>query len=171
MDEKLFSLGKEVYRRQWAYEDWDDSVFDELQSRMDSDLETWWNVDDFDKNELEATIKKAIALCDDIKENHSYCCDGGAYIELSQNRTIWDITVDVEMEDYAHFVERACEMFKEQTGVECLCLGRSGRHICVYNSYGNALKFEELCKVQHTLEKWVIDSITQMAKEAQDVSQ
>lgn len=91
---------------------------------------------------------------------------GEPYIELNDNRTLWDIEAPDEYgadEDgsfevvYSDIVQEACQDFKDETGEELYLLGRMGRHVCVANHYVNAIRYNELKAVQEKYEKQVID--------------
>lgn len=130
---------------------------DSIQAQLDKFTD--WDVEDFDDyKELKKMMVQTVKLADDIRENHLYRGDHGSYIQLSDNRTLWDINItdDFDDEDYSFVVNQFAEKFEAETGVKVYLLGRSGRHICVDISYENALQFDELCKVQRRYEKELI---------------
>lgn len=151
----LHDLAEEVFNYQSRTEYWDNSIFDNLQENLNS-LDSFWSVEDFDYDELVNTIKRTLELYEESK-NHLYRSDHRVYLELSDNRTMWEINADIDEDEYYNIVENACNKFLAQTEIEIYCLGRSGRHICVDYTYDNVVKYDELCKVQQALEKEVID--------------
>lgn len=121
---------------------------------------------DYTDNEEEA--KRVESLIHDawkIIKDHIYYSDHRKYIELSDNHTLWNIendkfpSDDSAADEYNSQAEAAFETFKDETGVDLLALGRSGRHICVDLNYENALKYSELVGKQQELEKQVIDAM------------
>lgn len=121
---------------------------------------------DYTDNEAEA--KRVESLIHDawkIIKDHIYYSDHRKYIELSDNHTLWNIennkfpSDDSAADEYNTQVEAAFETFKDETGVDLLALGRSGRHICVELNYANALKYSEFVGKQQELEKTVIDAM------------
>ena len=158
MSEKneLVELAKEIYQYQRTNEYWTaetaDLPADELQEEL-HDLDDWLYLEDFDEKELRETIRKTVRLCDDIKENHLY----NGYIQLSNNRTLWDIVTEIDTDEYNQCVLEAIHKFEAKTNVKVSCLGRNGKHICVEDSYENAVRFDELCNIQKSLEREIID--------------
>lgn len=69
--------------------------------------------------------------------------DGGTeYLELHDNRTMWDLTrEDDYVGEFHDEVSMALEQFELETGVEIGLLGRSARHVCVANNYENRENF------------------------------
>lgn len=123
-------------------------------------------LNDYTDNEAEA--KRVESLIQDawkIIKDHIYYSDHRKYIELSDNHTLWNIennkfpSDDSAADEYNTQVEAAFETFKDETGVDLLALGRSGRHICVELNYANALKYSEFVGKQQELEKTVIDAM------------
>ena len=150
-------LAREVFNKQVSGADWDDSIFDNLQDNLDT-LESWWDIEDYNRDILIRTIKGAIEVYNNTIEN-LYRRDGYTYLQLSDRPTILELKRDISPDEYSSLVEEACDKFKAQTGVEVYCEGRSGRHICVDYTYDNALRYNELCQIQTSLEKWVIDTV------------
>lgn len=123
-------------------------------------------LNDYTDNEAEA--KRVESLIHDawkIIKDHIYYSDHRKYIELSDNHTLWNIendkfpSDDSAADEYNAQAEAAFETFKDETGVDLLALGRSGRHICVELNYANALKYSEFVGKQQELEKTVIDAM------------
>lgn len=156
---EMTDLAREVFNKQVRGADWDDSVFNNLQSNLDT-LDSWWNIEDYDRGELIRTIKGAIDLYNNTKDK-LYRGDNGTFLQLSDRHTMWELKRDILPEDYSFLVEEACDKFKAQTGVELYCEGRSGRHVCVEYTYDNALRYEEFCQLQTSLENWVIDTVNE----------
>lgn len=154
-EEHYKELGKDIYEHQQRYEDLDVSLANADLETIQDELyyvNSWWNVEDFDERKLRQTIKNAINAANNVK-----LYDG--YIELSDNHTLFNISADISNEEYMECVNDAASEFEYITGVELYFLGRSGRHVCVENTYENALKYNELCKIQNELETKMIDYI------------
>ena len=43
---EMTDLAREVFNKQVRGADWDDSVFNNLQSNLDT-LDSWWNIEDY----------------------------------------------------------------------------------------------------------------------------
>ena len=123
-------------------------------------------LNEYTSNENES--KRVESLIHDawkIIKDHIYYSDYKKYIELSDNHTLWQIdndkfpNDDSAADEYNSQVEAAFETFKDETGVDLLALGRSGRHICVELNYENALKYSELVDKQQELEDEVISAM------------
>ena len=63
------------------------------------------------------------------------------------------------------YLDDACLEFQQKTGVEVYLLGRSGRHVCVDNTFENAIQYEELCDVQSKMQDKYVEDIEKLAKE------
>lgn len=135
------------------------------------DLSSLDYVDSLKYEEDEENAKKIEELIHDawnIIKDHIYYDhenNGPKYIELSDNHTLWKIdndkfpSDDYASDEYTTQVQAALEAFKDDTGVEIYCLGRSGRHVCVDLNYQNALNYSELVGKQQELEQSVIDGM------------
>lgn len=100
--------------------------------------------------------------------------DGVKYYEgklvLSDNETANDIDYQAmtppkpnEVDDfwvvYEMIYSQALENFEQETGVEIYGLGRSGKHICVDDTFVNLTHLEELKNLQQKWEEWLKDEI------------
>lgn len=89
-----------------------------------------------------------------------YEFEGITYIQLSDNKTLNEITVDnLDIDYYVAVVASYLDKFKQQTGVDVYQAGRMGKHICVDNTLSNAQRYEELQDKLLELEKDMIDFI------------
>lgn len=152
----LEQFGSDIYDHKveysgFSYQEFLDNDFNDVICFLDYYLEDIEG--DYDDILLEA--KKAIDM---TKAPHLQYYKG--YLQLSANQVLWDIPImnDADEEFYIKLVDIACDKFKEQTGVEVECLGRSSRHICVENTYENAKNFFNLCDVQRNLQDWVVNT-------------
>ena len=117
----------------------------------------------------DCTEEEAQAICEEVKkliEGIKYYKDSWKeYIELSDNHTLWDIDIpdgvsEAEVESvYEMTLGIAFDDFQEETGVDLTMLGRSGRHICVDNTYENAKRYSELVSVQKEVEDRFIQNV------------
>lgn len=136
------------------------------QSEFDSDGVTY--IPDYDDitYDYDDTITE-----DDYKQCYNYIKDltdlikyyefeGITYIQLSDNRTLNEITVDnLDVDYYTAIVEEYLGKFEQETGVEVYQAGRMGRHIVVDNTLDNAKRYEELQDKLLELEKDMINFI------------
>ena len=136
------------------------------QSEFDSDGVTY--IPDYDDitYDYDDTITE-----DDYKQCYNYIKDltdlikyyefeGITYIQLSDNRTLNEITVDnLDVDYYTSVVEEYLGKFEQETGVEVYQAGRMGRHIVVDNTLDNAKRYEQLQEVLFRLEKEMINFI------------
>lgn len=89
-----------------------------------------------------------------------YNSEGTTLIELSDNRTMQEITNDnITSEEYWTVANLYLETFEMETGVEVYVEGRSSRHICVANTFENAKRYKELQQKQQELEQQFIKEI------------
>ena len=89
-----------------------------------------------------------------------YNSEGTTLIELSDNRTMQEITNDnITSEEYWTVANLYLETFEMETGVEVYAEGRSSRHICVANTFENAKRYKELQQKQQELEQQFIKEI------------
>lgn len=89
-----------------------------------------------------------------------YNSEGTTLIELSDNRTMQEITNDnITSEEYWTVANLYLETFEMETGVEVYAEGRSSRHICVANTFENAKRYKELQQKQQELEQQFINEI------------
>ena len=113
--------------------------------------------DDITEEVYTKTYEYVKNLIENIKYYNS---EGTTLIELSDNRTMQEITNDnIEAEEYWTVANLYLETFEMETGVEVYTEGRSSRHICVANTFENAKRYKELQQKQQELEQQFINEI------------
>lgn len=75
------------------------------------------------------------------------------FLELSKNHTFWKLNTEKSDDEINFLLNCKFEEFKEKSGVEIFSLGRSGRHICVENSFENVINYHQLKGLQEELEE------------------
>ena len=80
-------------------------------------------------------------------------------IELSDNPTMFSIEKPIDDYVYEDYLSLAIEDFEEETGVEVFLEGRSGRHVCVKDTFDNVFNYDYLKDVQQRIEKNFIDDL------------
>ena len=94
------------------------------------------------------------AITEQAKEVRYY----EGYILLNDNATLNQIdNPEFDEYDYSDSVENACTKFQLETGVPVYLLGRSGRRVCVEDSFSSFVGYADLKEVQEKLEQEVID--------------
>ena len=79
------------------------------------------------------------------------------YILLNDNHTLHKIdNPEFDEYDYSTSVEDACEAFRLETGLSLYLLGRSGRRVCVEDSFSSFVNYDYLKEIQEKLENEVI---------------
>lgn len=140
----------------------DDSFnFDNLDDFLEMDAQNTYCLhneyiesdDDFEK-----IAKLSFQLKDEL-EGHTYEENQQVYLELSDSHTLWHLTEEIDIETYVFIVEDYLKQFEKMINTEVYALGRSGRHICVDYTIHNAVRFDELCKIQNTLEEELLSEI------------
>ena len=97
--------------------------------------------------------KIAEAITEQAKNVRYY--DG--YILLNDNATLTKIdNPEFDEYDYSTSVEDACEAFRLETGLSLYLLGRSGRRVCVEDSFSSFVNYDYLKEIQEKLENEVI---------------
>lgn len=116
---------------------------------------------DYDDTITKADYKQYYNYIKDLTDLIKYYeFEGITYIQLSDNRTLNEITVDnLDVDYYIAIVEEYLGKFEQETGVEVYQAGRMGRHIVVDNTLDNAKRYEELQEVLFRLEKEMINFI------------
>lgn len=114
-------------------------------------------VDTYDDRITKKDYNKVIKTINNLPDLKFYMIDGIAYLQLSDNHTLFKIDSGIDDVSYNLLIEDAAEAFESKTGVKIFGLGRSGRHICVENTPENILRYKELCDIQSELEQKVID--------------
>ena len=111
-------------------------------------------------------------LFERIHEMSFYNDNGKLYIQLSDAPVEFGIDTRQFTNDELNqlnitcqvYLDDICTKFKDDTEVEVLLLGRSGRHVCVESNFSNAARYDELCEVQQKLKKKYIDDIVDYSK-------
>lgn len=116
---------------------------------------------DYDDTITEYDYKQYYNYIKDLTDLIKYYeFEGITYIQLSDNRTLNEITVDnLDVDYYTAVVEEYLGKFEQETGVEVYQAGRMGRHIVVDNTLDNAKRYEQLQEVLFRLEKEMINFI------------
>lgn len=119
------------------------------------------------------TRKQYEKACRELEEIFNvivyYVYDGKGYIELSDNHTLWNFDFELDKSEseifeitYCNEVNKAAEIFEQETGIELFYLGRSGRHVCIIDNFENARLYASIREIQKRLESEVIRNITNM---------
>ena len=116
---------------------------------------------DYDDTITEYDYKQYYNYIKDLTDSVKYYeFERITYIQLSDNRTLNEITVDnLDVDYYTAIVEEYLGRFEQETGVEVYQAGRMGRHIVVDNTLDNAKRYEQLQEVLFRLEKEMINFI------------
>lgn len=100
--------------------------------------------------------------------------NGEKLIELNDNHTIYDLDVPDTLTDeqfseatdeYWDQARIAMEDLENELGQDVYGEGRMGRHICVKNTYDNAINYEKLVSKQKEAEKNLINNINDYMKD------
>lgn len=102
-----------------------------------------------------------------------YKDSGKQYIQLSADQIMFNLdhlkltNADYNQLDISQqfYLDDARFEFQQKTCVEVYLLGRSGRHVCVDNTFENAIQYEELCDVQSKMQDKYVEDIEKLAKE------
>lgn len=117
----------------------------------------------FDENTTQEDLAKVTKQFKDLIADAEFYLDrddGKIYIQLSDNHTLFQINNDkIDMDTYSELLTPYFETFEEDTGVELLALGRSGRHICVEFNLDNLKRYDELKQEQRQLEQEFIEYV------------
>lgn len=105
-------------------------------------------------------------LEDLIANARFYKEDGELYIQLNDNRTLYDIDNDnVDEQLYNDLLEPYFDAFEEDTGVQLYQAGRSGRHIVVKFNLENLENYDALKAEQEKQEQAFIEEVNNYGKE------
>lgn len=80
-------------------------------------------------------------------------------LELNKNHTFWKLDTDKSETEIYIILEDKLAEFEQKSGVEIFALGRSGRHICIENTFENALNYYKLKDLQEKLEEEFIEQV------------
>lgn len=112
----------------------------------------------------ENMYNKAVDIVRNIIENITYYeYDYKKYIQLSDNHTMYELNDDVEMtaDEYSSLVDTFLQQLQDEINTDIYALGRSGRHICIDNTFNNALNYNKYVQAQHKYEQEMINYINQ----------
>lgn len=105
-------------------------------------------------------------LEDLITNARFYKEDGELYIQLNDNRTLYNIDNDnVDEQLYNDLLEPYFDAFEEDTGVQLYQAGRSGRHIVVKFNLENLENYDTLKAEQEKQEQAFIEEVNNYGKE------
>ena len=105
-------------------------------------------------------------LEDLITNARFYKEDGELYIQLNDNRTLYDIDNDnVDEQLYNELLEPYFDAFEQDTGVQLYQAGRSGRHIVVKFNLENLENYDALKAEQEKQEQAFIEEVNNYGKE------
>lgn len=105
-------------------------------------------------------------LEDLITNARFYKEDGELYIQLNDNRTLYDIDNDnVDEQLYNDLLEPYFDAFEEDTGVQLYQAGRSGRHIVIKFNLENLENYDALKAEQEKQERAFIEEVNNYGKE------
>lgn len=112
----------------------------------------------------ENMYNKAVDIVRNIIENITYYeYDYKKYIQLSDNHTMYELNDDVEMtaDQYSSLVDIFLQQLQDEINIDIYALGRSGRHICIDNTFDNALNYNGYVQAQRKYEQEMINYINQ----------
>lgn len=112
----------------------------------------------------ENMYNKAVDIVRNIIENITYYeYDYKKYIQLSDNHTMYELNDDVEMtaDQYSSLVDIFLQQLQDEINIDIYALGRSGRHICIDNTFDNALNYNRYVQAQRKYEQEMINYINQ----------
>lgn len=121
----------------------------------------------------EADFEKAKEYLKQLLIDTKYYTDYKRYLELSDNHTFWDIEVPEGKQlnyddEYGFVYDQALSGLSKEIGTDVYGLGRSGRHICVDDTFENLTKLNDFKVAQAKWEKWFIDAIETQLKTEDD---
>lgn len=112
----------------------------------------------------EDMYNKAVNIVKNIIESIEYYEDTrNKYIQLSDNHTMYELNSDVEItfDQYSSLVETFLQRLQDEINVTVYALGRSGRHICIDNTFDNALNYNKYVEAQSKYEQEMINYINE----------
>ena len=139
-------------------------MYDESEQDLDyiPDIEDIQDTINEDCNE--DIYNKAVDIVRNIIENITYYeYDYKKYIQLSDNHTMYELNDDVEMtaDQYSSLVDIFLQQLQDEINIDIYALGRSGRHICIDNTFDNALNYNRYVQAQRKYEQEMINYINQ----------
>ena len=132
--------------------------------------------DDYNDYHYECTeqeYNQAKALVEKLTDGAKYY---QGYLELNDNHTLWDIDFPADIksftdEDYGVLYDDAMRGLEEEIGTEVYGLGRSGRHICIDNTFANLCHYNEYKEIQRKWEKILIQNVEDEVKNGKPVTE
>ena len=112
----------------------------------------------------EDMYNKAVNIVKNMIESIEYYEDTrNKYIQLSDNHTMYELNSDVEItfDQYSSLVETFLQRLQDEINVTVYALGRSGRHICIDNTFDNALNYNKYVEAQSKYEQEMINYINE----------
>ena len=103
------------------------------------------------------SIEKVLSIINDILSSGFKFYEGN--IQLNDNRTMWNINVNIDTEEYWKLVEDYAIIFENKTGVKLSLAGRMNRHVVVENTVENFLNYIYLRDVQTECETNLVNYI------------
>ncbi len=103
------------------------------------------------------SIEKVLSIINDILSSGFQFYEGN--IQLNDNRTMWNINVNIDTEEYWKLVEDYAIIFENKTGVKLSLAGRMNRHVVVENTVENFLNYIYLRDVQTECETNLVNYI------------
>lgn len=119
-----------------------------------------WHEEDLTEDEYNEAYEYAKIAYDNYSD-HNY----EGHLELSDNRTLWDIDVFISATQYSDMVEDYIRAFEDEAGTDVWLLGRSGRHVCVDATIDNCFNLVYLQEIQQRMEKEMVELINEVYSE------
>lgn len=89
-----------------------------------------------------------------------YSWDNEVWLELSDDRILWDIDADINEATYWMIAGNFIDKFEEEYGVSgVIYAGRSGRHVLCPNTWENVVRYDDLVVGMEQCQKDFIDYI------------
>lgn len=139
-------------------------MYDESEQDLDYIPELEDIQDTINEDCNEDMYNKAVDIVRNIIENITYYeYDYKKYIQLSDNHTMYELNDDVEMtaDQYSSLVDIFLQQLQDEINIDIYALGRSGRHICIDNTFDNALNYNGYVQAQRKYEQEMINYINE----------
>lgn len=139
-------------------------MYDESEQDLDYIPELEDIQDTINEDCNEDMYNEAVNIVKNIIESIEYYEDGrDKFIQLSDNHTMYELNSDVEItfDQYSSLVETFLQRLQDEINVTVYALGRSGRHICIDNTFDNALNYNKYVEAQSKYEQEMIDYINE----------
>lgn len=122
--------------------------------------------EDFNGYEMdcsEADYNKAVEYLKSLLSNVKFYTDHNRYLELNDNHTLYNIEVpegkQLDLETYQAIVDLGLQSLEEKINTSVYALGRSGRHICIDDTFNNLVNYSQYQTEQKECEAWVIQQV------------